>query len=117
MKKLLIRAAAPLCLAASLAGCSTLQNDFNSASTWLTSPQAAADAQTFKTGATGLVCQIANMAALSGAIASQVNAGKAFQTTDGKVVTVSSDVCSALSGTVTGTTTVTSVPARAATAQ
>jgi len=116
MKKLLIRAAAPLCLGASLAGCSTLQNDFNSASTWLASPQAAA-VQTFKTGATGLVCQIANMAALSGAIASQVNAGQAFQTTDGKVVTISSDVCSALSGTVTGTTTVTSVPASAATAQ
>jgi hypothetical protein len=84
--------------AASLAGCAELQQ----AEAFLTSPQTQASIAVLKSGATALICAVANASALASVIETQY-AGQSIIGTDKKVYVTSADVCGALGGTVAGT--------------
>ncbi|HTV32751.1 MAG TPA: hypothetical protein VME69_06570 [Methylocella sp.] len=86
------------------AGCAELTSDIDKTEAFLASPEAAAAANTLKSGAQGFVCTVSNVGALTTQIEAQIAAGKAAQTTTGKIVTVSSDVCAAMGGTVAAQT-------------
>ena len=92
MKKL---TAIALCAGLALAGCAQLA-----------SPQTTQALANLKTGATLLVCAVANASSVATQIEAAVNAGNALQGTTGKVYVASSIVCDSLGGTVVGKTVV-----------
>jgi hypothetical protein len=96
MKKIALIAAFALG-AAPLAGCAELQN----AEAFLTSPQTQASIAVLKSGATALICAVANASALASVIETQY-ADQSIIGTDKKVYVTSADVCAALGGTVAG---------------
>lgn len=86
-----------------LAGCSQVVSGINSVTGALTSPAANKAAANLKTGTTALVCFVGGVSALTNNIASQVNAGAALIKDSTEVYVISSNICAALGGTVTGT--------------
>jgi hypothetical protein len=76
----------------------------NSARDWLASPATQAAAATLRSGAVAFVCAVSNAAAVAAQIENAVNAKAAVIGTTGKVLTVSSIVCTdMIGGRVTGT--------------
>jgi hypothetical protein len=95
-------AIALVCLASAalaLGGCA----EFDKFETWATSAKGQATVAALKAGSQAIVCDIAAGAALAGNIEASINAGQSVQGTDGKIYTVSSQVCQAMGGTSGGT--------------
>lgn len=98
MKKLI-----PLFLLAPLCGCAQVASGINQVNGALTSPAANQAVANLKAGAQAIVCSIANISAVATQINADVKAGSAVIKDTQTVYVVSSDVCKALGGTVTGT--------------
>jgi hypothetical protein len=85
--------------AAALAGCAELQQAEN----FINAPATQLTVANLESGATALVCAVANASALAGVIeATPGLAGQSIIGTDGKVYVVSATVCAALGGIVAG---------------
>ncbi len=82
-----------------LSGCA----EFDKFETWVASSQGQATVAALKTGSQAIVCDIAAGAALAGNIEASINAGQSVQGTDGKIYTVSVQVCQAMGGAPSGT--------------
>lgn len=100
MIKETLKVAIALTVALSLAGCATLGQDINSVTQWLASPTTQAALQTLKVGTQVFVCNIASVSSLTQQIEKAIQAGNAVMTTTGQVATVSSLVCTALTGSI-----------------
>ncbi len=98
MKTSALALAAALALSAGLGGCADLQQ----AESFITSPQTQATLAGLKSGATALICAVANASALASVIEANY-AGQSIIGTDQKVYVTSATVCTALGGTVAGT--------------
>ncbi len=77
--------------------------EFDKFETWATSSQGQATVAALKVGSQAIVCDIAAGAALAGSIESSISAGQSVQGTDGKIYTVSAQVCQAMGGAPSGT--------------
>ena len=99
MKKLLVLSAFG---ALALGGCA----QFDSIVATLSSPATTQAIANLKSGATVLICAVADSAAVAAKVESAVNAGNALQATNGKVLVASATVCDALGGAVTAKTVV-----------
>ncbi len=86
-------------LASGLSGCA----EFDRFETWASSPKGQATVAALKAGSQAIVCDIAAGAALAGTIEASINAGQSVQGTDGKIYTVSVQVCQAMGGASGGT--------------
>jgi len=102
-------AASALALAVSISGCQKVTSDLNSFNAALASPQATQAAANVRNWTVAVTCTIANGAQLAGQIEAAVSAGKAVQTTTGKIYTVSAAVCKALGGTAGATVSASSI--------
>ena len=98
MKNAIAIAGACFLFASGLAGCAEIQQ----AESFITSPSTQASIAVLKSGATALICGVANASALASIIETQY-AGQSIIGTDQKVYVTSATVCTALGGTPAGT--------------
>jgi len=97
------RIALILAFSIALAGCSQVTTGVTNARNWLADPKTTAAVQTLKAGAMAFVCTVQGNIALAANIEAAVNAGQALQRDTHTALVVSTLVCDALGGNVTGT--------------
>ncbi len=80
-------------------GCAEVEK----AEDFLTTTKTVQAAATLKSGASALICSVANAALVAQQVEVAIGAGQSVKGTDGKLYVSSAIVCSSLGGTVTGT--------------
>ena len=87
-------------------GCAQMAAGINEVNAALTSPAANKAVANLKAGSQAILCAVANVAAISGALETAVSAGQAAVRDSQDVYVVSGTLCLALGGTVISTVTV-----------